>query len=53
MAAALFAAAFALNNDDAGSFVTFLAFLGDRHHVLFRVGVMGWLSAVSQRHSEC
>ena len=45
MAAAMFAAAFALNNDDAGAFVTFLAFLGTAVTVLFRVGVMGWLSA--------
>jgi branched-chain amino acid transport system permease protein len=50
MAAALFAAAFALNIDDGGSFVTFLAFLGAVVAVLFRVGVMGYLSGVSQRH---
>jgi branched-chain amino acid transport system permease protein len=52
MAAAMFAAAFALNNDEAGSFVTFLAFLATAIIVLLRVGVMGWLSAVSQRHKR-
>jgi len=52
MAVAMFAAAFALNNDDAGAFVTFLAFLGTAVIVLIRVGVMGWLSAVTQRHKR-
>ena len=52
MAVAMFAAAFALNNDDAGAFVTFLAFLGTAVIVLMRVGVMGWLSAVTQRHKR-
>jgi branched-chain amino acid transport system permease protein len=52
MAAALFAAAFALNIDDGGSFVTFVAFLGAVVAVLFRVGVMGFLSGVSQRHKR-
>ncbi len=52
MAGALFGTAFALGNDDAGSFVTFIAFLGAFIAVLFRVGVMGWLSGVSQRHKR-
>ena len=52
MAAALFATAFALNIDDGGTFVTFVAFLGAMVAVLFRVGVMGFLSGVSQRHKR-
>jgi branched-chain amino acid transport system permease protein len=52
MGAALFAIAFALNIDDAGTFVTFVAFLGAFIAVLFRVGVMGFLSGVSQRHRK-
>ena len=48
----LFALAFALNNDDAGTFVSFIAFIGTVLAVLVRVGVMGWLSAVSQRHKR-
>ncbi len=52
MAGALFGAAFALNNDDGGTFVTFIAFLAGIVAALFRLGVMGWLSAVSQRHKR-
>jgi branched-chain amino acid transport system permease protein len=52
MAAALFAAAFALNMDEGGSFVTFIAFVGAGVAVLFRVGVMSYLSGVSQRHRK-
>jgi branched-chain amino acid transport system permease protein len=52
MAAALFAAAFALNIDDGGSFVTFVAFVGGVIAALFRVGAMGFLSGVSQRHRQ-
>jgi branched-chain amino acid transport system permease protein len=52
MAAALFATAFALNIDDGGTFVTFVAFIGAVVAVLFRVGVMGFLSGVSQRHKR-
>jgi branched-chain amino acid transport system permease protein len=52
MAAALFAVAFALNIDDGGSFVAFVAFIGGVVAVLFRVGVMGFLSGVSQRHKR-
>ncbi len=50
MAAALFGTAYALDNDDAGTFVSFIAFVGAVVAVLFALGVMGWLSAVSQRH---
>ena len=46
----LFALAYALNNDDAGAFVSFIVFVGTVLAVLVRVGVMGWMSAVSQRH---
>jgi branched-chain amino acid transport system permease protein len=52
MAAALFATAFALNIDDGGTFVTFIAFIGAVVAVLFRVGVMGFLSGVSQRNRQ-
>ena len=52
MGLVLFATAFALNNDDAGAFVTFIAFIGAVFAVLSRVGVLGWLSAVSQRHKR-
>ncbi|CAA9376076.1 MAG: Branched-chain amino acid transport system permease protein LivM [uncultured Propionibacteriaceae bacterium] len=52
MAAALFAAAYALDQDDAGIFVSFLAFVGAVVAVMIRSGVMGWLSAVSQRHKK-
>jgi branched-chain amino acid transport system permease protein len=52
MGAALFATAFALNIDDGGTFVSFIAFLGTFVAVLFRVGVMGFLSGVSQRHRK-
>jgi len=52
MAAALFATAFALNIDDGGTFVTFVAFIGAVVAVLFRVGVMGYLSGVSQRNRK-
>jgi branched-chain amino acid transport system permease protein len=52
MAAALFGIAYALDNDDAGAFVSFIAFAGTVIAVLFALGVMGWLSAVSQRHKN-
>ena len=52
MAGALFAVAFALNIDEGGPFVTFVAFVGAVVAVLFRVGVMGFLSGVSQRHKR-
>ena len=52
MAAALFGIAYALDNDDAGSFVSFIAFAGAVIATLFALGVMGWLSAVSQRHKN-
>lgn len=52
MALALFGAAFALNMDDGGSFVSFLGFVGAIVAVLMATGVMGWLSACSQRHRK-
>ena len=52
MGAALFATAYALNIDDGGTFVCFIAFLGAFVAVLFRVGVMGFLSGASQRHRK-
>jgi branched-chain amino acid transport system permease protein len=52
MGAALFATAFALNIEDGGTFVSFIAFLGALVAVLFRVGVMGFISGVSQRHRK-
>ncbi len=52
MAAALFGTAYALDNDDAGTFVSFIAFAGTVIAALFAVGAMGWLSAVSQRHKK-
>jgi branched-chain amino acid transport system permease protein len=52
MGAALFATAYALNIDDGGAFVSFIAFLGTFIAVLFRVGVMGFLSGVSHRHRK-
>jgi branched-chain amino acid transport system permease protein len=52
MALALFAAAFALNMDDGGSFVSFLGFIGAIIAVLFTSGVMGFLSACTQRHRK-
>ncbi|MET0693653.1 MAG: branched-chain amino acid ABC transporter permease [Propionibacteriaceae bacterium] len=52
MAAALFGAAFALDNDDGGSFLSFLAFAGAVIAILIRTGVMSFLSGVSQRHRK-
>ena len=52
MALALFAAAFALNMDDGGSFVSFLGFVGAIIAVLITSGAMGWLSACTQRHRK-
>ncbi|SDS09626.1 branched-chain amino acid transport system permease protein [Friedmanniella luteola] len=52
MAAALFGIAYALDTDDAGAFVSFIAFAGTVIAALFALGVMGWLSAVSQRHRK-
>jgi branched-chain amino acid transport system permease protein len=52
MAGALFAVAYALNLDDGGSFVVFLAFLGTVVAVLIRSGAMGFLSSVSVRHRK-
>jgi branched-chain amino acid transport system permease protein len=52
MAMVLFAAAYALNLDDGGVFVIFVAFLGTVIAAAFRVGAMGWLSSVSNRHRK-
>jgi branched-chain amino acid transport system permease protein len=52
MAGALFGIAYALGNDDAGTFVSFVVFVGGVIAALFGLGVMGWLSAVSQRHKK-
>ncbi|HEX8509465.1 MAG TPA: branched-chain amino acid ABC transporter permease [Propionibacteriaceae bacterium] len=52
MAAALFGIAYALDNDDPGTFLSFLVFVAAVVSVLFALGVMGWLSAVSQRHKR-
>ena len=52
MAAALFGIAYALDNDDAGTFVSFVVFVGALIAALFGLGVMAWLSAVSQRHKR-
>lgn len=52
MALALFGAAFALNMDDGGDFVSFLGFVGAVIAVLITTGVMGWLSGCSQRHRK-
>jgi branched-chain amino acid transport system permease protein len=52
MALALFGAAFALNMDDGGSFVSFLGFVGAIIAVLMTTGVMAWLSACTQRHRK-
>jgi branched-chain amino acid transport system permease protein len=52
MGIALFATAYALNIDDGGTFVCFVAFLSALVAVFFRVGVMGFLSGVSQRHRK-
>jgi branched-chain amino acid transport system permease protein len=52
MGLALFGAAFALNMDDGGLFVSFLGFIGAMIAVLFTTGVMGWLSSCTQRHRK-
>ncbi len=50
MALGLFGAAFALNMDDGGSFVSFLGFLGAIISILITTGVMRWLSGCTERH---
>ena len=52
MALVLFGTAFALNHDDGGSFVSFLAAAGAFIAILFRTGVAGWLTGVSERHRK-
>jgi len=50
MALGLFGAAFALNMDDGGSFVSFLGFIGAIISILITTGVMRWLSGCTERH---
>ncbi|HEX8509058.1 MAG TPA: branched-chain amino acid ABC transporter permease, partial [Propionibacteriaceae bacterium] len=52
MLLAFLAAAYALNIDDGGAFLVFLAFLGGVVTIAFRTGLMGFLSAASQRHRK-
>jgi branched-chain amino acid transport system permease protein len=52
MGLVLFGAAFALNHEDGGSFVSILAAAGGFIAILFRTGAMGWLTAVSERHRK-
>lgn len=49
MGAAFFAVVFALDFDDGGGFVCFVAFVGIAAAVLLRSGVMAWYSGVSSR----
>ncbi|MGI8458060.1 MAG: branched-chain amino acid ABC transporter permease [Propionibacteriaceae bacterium] len=50
MALALFAGAFALNNDDSGVVLSFIVFVAAVVVALLRAGVFGFLSLVSARH---
>ncbi len=52
MGLSLFGAAFALNMDDGGSFVSLLGFIGAIIAVLFTTGVMAFLSGCTQRHRK-
>ena len=52
MALTLFGAAFALNHKDGGSFVSFLAAACGFIAILFRTGVMAWMTGVSERHRK-
>jgi branched-chain amino acid transport system permease protein len=52
MFAAFVAAAYALDIDDGGAFVVFIAFVGAGIAILYRVGIMGYISAVSARHRK-
>ena len=52
MALALFAAAFALDQEDGGTFVSFLAFVAAVIIVVIKTGMMGWFSGISQRHKR-
>ncbi|MFC7624036.1 branched-chain amino acid ABC transporter permease [Microlunatus sp. GCM10028923] len=49
MGAAFFAVVFALDFDDGGGFVCFVAFVGVAAAVLFRAGVMSWYSGIAAR----
>ena len=52
MATLLFAAAYALNQDDGGVFLSLLAGLGALAAVILRTGIGGWLSEAGQRHRQ-
>ncbi len=52
MLGAFIAAAYALDIDDGGAFVVFLAFVGAVVAIIYRTGVMGYISAVSARHRK-
>lgn len=47
---ALLLAAYALNQNDGGTFLSILAFIGALVAFILRVGAGGWLSAAGQRH---
>jgi branched-chain amino acid transport system permease protein len=52
MFAAFVAAAYSLGIEDGGAFLVFLAFVGAVIAILYRVGVMGYISAVTGRHRK-
>lgn len=52
MAVVLYAAYYGLDQEDAGGFVSFVVVAIGAVAVLFRLGVMRWLSAVSGRHRK-
>lgn len=52
MGAVLFAAFYGLGQDDPGTFVAFIVFAIAVVLVLFRLGVMAWLSTVTARHRK-
>ena len=52
MGSALFAAAFALNQNDAGAFLTFAAFLVSIVLVLRQFGVFGWLGVAAANNNR-
>jgi len=52
MAVVLFGSAYALNQDDGGTFVAFLSFLGAVIAVLFRTGGMGLITVIARAHRK-
>ncbi len=52
MAAVLFAAAFALNQTDAGSFLTFVSLMVGVVLVLRQFGILGWLSIAAANNNR-